>query len=397
MTARGRRPGRHAPARGAGHARRLGRAGRRGRRRLLDGSRWSASRAGAASARSSSRGSCCWPAAWRSAARSTARCEPVAQMTDERRGLGRARPGPPLRARPGARRADRPGRDAGRAAGADRRLAPPRAALRQRGRPRAADAAGRPARPGRAGARGDAARTPTPSATRRCARRRRRRRVWTGRSTRCWRWRAASSTRRRVRRPRRARAEVDGVEVRAPRDVCAPPRVSPKWCAARWRRSSTTRAATRANAVTLELSAANGRVRARGARRRTGAGPRARRARVRARGARRRRGAGGAGLGLPLARRLARSCGGDVVAGRRSGRLLRPRAARACGRHGSQVAVRCRGPCHAMTRPSDRPSGARCSTRSRRSPSSSGSSRSCARRSGRRRRTTSTTTSASDW
>ena len=50
----------------------------------------------------------------------------------------------------------------------------------------------------------------------------------------------------------------------------------------------------------------------------------------------------GAGLGLPLARRLARSCGGDVVAGAGPGRLLRARAA-AVGRRrrdGSQVTAR---------------------------------------------------------
>ncbi len=51
---------------------------------------------------------------------------------------------------------------------------------------------------------------------------------------------------------------------------------------------------------------------ARRARRRTGRRPRARRSRVRSRRARRGDDHAGAGLGLPLARRLARSCGGDV-------------------------------------------------------------------------------------
>ena len=51
-----------------------------------------------------------------------------------RRGVERERSRPPLRARPAARRADRARGDARRPAGPDRRLAPPRAALRRRGR-----------------------------------------------------------------------------------------------------------------------------------------------------------------------------------------------------------------------------------------------------------------------
>ena len=300
------------------------------------------------SARSCSPRWCCSPAALAIRGALDGALRPVAQMTDERRGLGRARPRPPLRPRPAARRAHRPGGDARRAARADRGLAPPRAALRQRGRPRAAHADRRPARPRRARARGAAA--PHADAEREealravvaeadAARPRR--------STRCSRSRGASSTRRAgVGRPRRARARVRRTSrSRVPRPAPAgrgrargrPPRARaagrqrapPR---ARARRRSSCRPTTAACALAV---------------RDDGPGPRsgARRARVRARACAAARSAGRRG-----ARAAARAAARALLRRRRR-RRPRARAAASCSScpavgERSQVAQGCR-PHHA--------------------------------------------------
>ena len=249
-------------------------------------------------------------------------------MTAARRGLERARPRPALRARAGARRADRPGRDARRPA---RRGSPPRAATSSaspRGRARAAHADRRAARPRRAGAarrrRGRAERERGAAGR---GRRRRRARPGDRHAARRRAARARPVARASVDLAALAR-EVDGVEVRGPRRAAARPRASPdvvRRALAPLVENARRHARGR---VVLELSARDGRVRARGPRRRARARPGARRARLRPRRARRRRAGDGAGLGLPLARRLARSCGGDVVARPGPGRLLRARAPR---------------------------------------------------------------------
>ena len=174
------------------------------------------------SARSCSRRSCCSRAGWRSAARVDGALRPVASMTasaedwsahdlDQRFDLG-----------PRARRADRARGDARRAARADRRLAPPRAALRQRGRARAAhaDRADCAAGPSwrsraRAGARTPSAREALRAVVAEVDAPRR------GRSTRCSPSPGARSTRRRRRSTsRRSRASSTRPSRSARRPAC---------------------------------------------------------------------------------------------------------------------------------------------------------------------------------
>ena len=156
------------------------------------------------------------------------------------------------------------------------------------------------------------------SAPRRCAsvvaRRRPPRRA---RSTRCSPSRGARPTPPPARSiSRRSRARSTTAEVERAGRSCRAPRATPRSCAGRWRRCSRTRTATRAAGSSSMLSASGGRVRVAVRDDGPGVRPDAGRARVRPGRARRRRSTTAApGSGSPLARRLARSCGGDVTLG----------------------------------------------------------------------------------